>query len=518
MKLLILAFLFTSLNAISQEIDFDSLFTKTSREVIGIEPEVALKNIDLLYDLAENNIDRSRSLILKGEFLMYYGLNEEAQTVFIESVDYALKNKDYISLTRIYGYISSIYRGSELYTPSLKYLEKASLAIDKIDDKYMRWRFRGNLEQEKSNIEMERKNFQKSIDFSKKSIYYFSKIKTGTTESIHYQLTISNGLISKNYLFLNEVDSSILYLNKAQAHLNKSGITEDPLQGSIFNGYAEAYLAKKSYEKAEGFLLKAEKVAEDAHFFELKKEVYKSMYKFYAEVGQYEKSNSYDEKLLKLIEQDDKSRKLVSGRLLDSLYDQQSKLEVSQKKNAQVILWLVIFSFLLICLLSWYIYNKKSNQKKFTAYIQTLNQKPIKKEIITKSDSTKSYISEEKEKSILESLTDLEKTHFYLDENISLTVLSSKIGVNQRYLTYVIKQHLASDFATYINELRINHIVNCLKTDPKYLTYKISYLAKSCGFSSHSRFTINFKKMTGTTPSAFINYIRKENNKFESTI
>ena len=85
------------------------------------------------------------------------------------------------------------------------------------------------------------------------------------------------------------------------------------------------------------------------------------------------------------------------------------------------------------------------------------------------------------------------------------------MGVNQRYLSHVIKTHKNSDFANYVNELRINYIVKKINENPDYLKYKISYLAELCGFSSHTRFTINFKKVTGTTPSVYIAKVREKN-------
>src|SRR5699024_1708017 len=88
---------------------------------------------------------------------------------------------------------------------------------------------------------------------------------------------------------------------------------------------------------------------------------------------------------------------------------------------------------------------------------------------------------------------------------------ASKIGVNQKYITYVIRKHWGISFPKYINQLRINYIVRLIRSEPEYLQYKISYLADLCGYSSHSRFSAIFKKVTGISPSNFIAKVRKEN-------
>lgn len=126
--------------------------------------------------------------------------------------------------------------------------------------------------------------------------------------------------------------------------------------------------------------------------------------------------------------------------------------------------------------------------------------------------SPKSYISKEKEKAILKDIQDFEFKRDFLDKEISLNTLSANIGVNHRYLSYVINKHKEKDFATYINELRVGYIVECLQSKPRYLQYKISYLAEQSGFASHSRFTITFKKVTGYSPSAYINNLKKIRN------
>jgi AraC-like DNA-binding protein len=523
MKLIILVLLlvFFNHNCFCQNAHFDSIYEKIGRELENTDPEKSLNNVDYLYSISKNDNERLRSLILKAAFLMHCGLNDEAQIIFFEAEELAQKNKNYQALTSIYGYISSIYRESGLYASSLKYLEKASQSSGKIEENDVRWRFKGNIIQEKGNIKMEKGNYIESIVLIRASYKYFLKIKSNTEIDIYNHLARTNGVISKNYLLLNEIDSSFYYLAKAKENLAKSDIIIRPLEGFLFNGLAEAYLANKSYDKAEENFLKAKIIADETNNFDLKKDVYKSMCNFYKELGRNEKFIAFNEQYLKLIEQDQRSKKLVADKLLNNLYDQQIYLEANEHIKTRTIILLIIFSILLVALLIWYIYKKRQNQKKFQSFINELDKN---KDIITDTDNeffipepdnNKSYMSKEKELIILKDLEKFEKTEFYLNKDISLGVFSGKMGTNQRYLTHVIKKYKNADFATYINELKINYIVKRIKSNPKYLMYKISYLAEECGFSYHSRFTINFKKVTGTTPSAFIAYVKEENERMK---
>lgn len=126
------------------------------------------------------------------------------------------------------------------------------------------------------------------------------------------------------------------------------------------------------------------------------------------------------------------------------------------------------------------------------------------------AENEKRYITLEKEVAILKQIEDFEYNKYFLDKNISISVLAAKFSINHRYLSYVVNKHKKCDFATYVNELRVSYIVACLKNNPQYLKYKISYLADQCGFASHSRFTVTFKKITGYPPSTFISNLKNE--------
>lgn len=60
------------------------------------------------------------------------------------------------------------------------------------------------------------------------------------------------------------------------------------------------------------------------------------------------------------------------------------------------------------------------------------------------------------------------------------------------------------DFNNYINELRIQFIIDKLLKEPIHRKYKFSTLAEEAGFSSQNKFSTVFKKSTSITPSEFI--------------
>ena len=93
---------------------------------------------------------------------------------------------------------------------------------------------------------------------------------------------------------------------------------------------------------------------------------------------------------------------------------------------------------------------------------------------------------------------------------MSLPLLAGQFETNTKYLSEIINNHYNDNFNTFINRLRINYIIEKLKSDPNYINYKISYLAEDCGYSSHSSFATVFKSIVGMSPVTFINLIKEE--------
>ncbi len=133
------------------------------------------------------------------------------------------------------------------------------------------------------------------------------------------------------------------------------------------------------------------------------------------------------------------------------------------------------------------------------------NAEPIEK-VATKNLS----IPKETEDMLLSKLMKFEVGKKYLNKEISLALMATQFDTNTKYLSEVINKYKGKNFNGYINELRINYIVKKLKTEPKYLNYKVSYLAEECGFSSHSSFSAVFKNISGITPNVFIKFLTDE--------
>jgi AraC-like DNA-binding protein len=90
----------------------------------------------------------------------------------------------------------------------------------------------------------------------------------------------------------------------------------------------------------------------------------------------------------------------------------------------------------------------------------------------------------------------------YLNGSLTIEILSKETGIPKHYLTQIINEHLHKNFYNFINEYRVNKVIEMMKKDAEQ-SYTILALAFDAGFNSKSSFNTIFKKFTGKTPSQY---------------
>lgn len=62
-------------------------------------------------------------------------------------------------------------------------------------------------------------------------------------------------------------------------------------------------------------------------------------------------------------------------------------------------------------------------------------------------------------------MREFEQSNTFLQSSFSLANLASLLGTNTKYLTYVLNKYYQKDFNTFINELRIDYIIQKLQIE-----------------------------------------------------
>lgn len=128
------------------------------------------------------------------------------------------------------------------------------------------------------------------------------------------------------------------------------------------------------------------------------------------------------------------------------------------------------------------------------------------------NDKAPKAISDEVTQFILQELRIFESKELFLKKGITLASLAKNIKTNTAYLSEIINTHKGKNFASYLNDLRIDFALNRLVNDKKFRSYKLSVIAEELGYNNEQAFSLAFKKKTGTTLSMYIKEIENLND------
>lgn len=186
------------------------------------------------------------------------------------------------------------------------------------------------------------------------------------------------------------------------------------------------------------------------------------------------------------------------------------------EQKSRILISISIFALTLtIVVIMIFKHNRKISKLKFEAIIRDLNtSKNHFTELTNEKEKNTQAIdiikNNETETDILKKLESFEKKNLFTTKGISSAQMAVMLKTNTKYLSYILKKYRNSDFSNYINDYRINYIINELHNNPQILKYKISALSEMCGYTTHSQFTYIFKLKKGVSPSQFIYYLSKK--------
>lgn len=110
-------------------------------------------------------------------------------------------------------------------------------------------------------------------------------------------------------------------------------------------------------------------------------------------------------------------------------------------------------------------------------------------------------------------LTRLEKWEVsmrFLEPNITRASMAVYLDTNVHYVSDIILYHKRKNFTRYVNDLKVDYIIDQLKTDKHKRMFTHDALAKEAGFGTTQSFVIAFKARTTLSPNYFSEKIRKE--------
>ncbi len=133
--------------------------------------------------------------------------------------------------------------------------------------------------------------------------------------------------------------------------------------------------------------------------------------------------------------------------------------------------------------------------------VEVITEKPMPDEPETPAVPS---MSDEQMKEICDTASRyMEESKAYLRPDISLALFAKEVNIPQRTLSRSINGCLGYNFFEFVNRMRIEEAKRRLR-ELNASGYSIDSIYTECGFRSRSTFFMVFKKITGKTPSAWL--------------
>ncbi len=490
--LLCLGFFAITFSAVSQSEDaaraFDSLFYHIAVHVSSANPPKAMHLADSLYTYSTTEKQRLKSLMLKADILEKQEKRGEAIQHALAALKIAKAEDDYSFQARIYGFLSTQYRTIGFFDKGRESIQKGVAISRNMTNKEQVVKYKGMAYQEMAEYALEEKDYPAAIDHVQMAMLSYAR--ENNQKFRHFLLGNSEEMLGRAYMGLGEKEKALEHFSRATSEIDKAEAGHSLWAGLIYQGYAHALMETQDLDSAHVYLRKALRIAETGNHGSLRQNVYKTAADYYKqskEIDSFSKFNSRFNTLL--VENTAKKRAMVN-----SAYHLLNENTEDPGERKSLYLSLGAVSFLLLASV---VFLKR---KALFVSKNTANDNGNKNGELVLSPKT--------EEEILQKLHEFESSTDFLDKDMSMSVLIGSLNTNNKYLRQILKKHKDKDYNTYINELRINYVVTQLRTNPDYLNYKISYLAEESGFSSHSKFSAEFKKVTLLSPSHFIESLR----------
>lgn len=302
-------------------------------------------------------------------------------------------------------------------------------------------------------------------------------------------------------------DNAISYLKKAEKIT--IGLNNQKRLTEIYYYIGKSYFELQKYDEAISFLQKTEAIVNEKN--QKKSDsfnppellgTYLTLSKAYEHIDKRNLYLEYTTKYLELKDANEDNDIEVIKELYETAQKENDNLTSLASQLQNRLIYVILFSVFLVALCGYFIWKflsaKKQNKVIFEQLVANIEAKKIEK------PKSEFKIEDKKVAEILDRLEKLEASLFFLNSNCTLQSLAKKVKTNTNYLSKVISKYKHKKFYEYLNDLRIQYVLQRLKEDSKFRNYSIKHIAEEIGYKSTNSFTKYFKAHTKLYPSYYI--------------
>lgn len=394
-----------------------------------------------------------------------------------------------------------LFRNLGLETVADKYLEELISLKEKINDEDLVLRVEGELKQDSALILIQNEKYNDALEILERAQSIFSKTEDSTSQ-IQIDIALAEALMQDGKLNATETRLTRLQ-NRILSDFDKIQILD--IKGNL-------YFNQKEYEKAVDIFQQALALSVSLPNKKYENSSLEGLTVSYLALEDTKNFFSYKQQATAVSTQLETDKNLAVNSVYNYINSYQKEQSKDRIQNSYFLIY--FFSGLLLIVIivgtiANYMYASKT--KEYAAIYKYISPKKITHSPKPQNEKLKksSIVPEETEHVLLQKLIKFESGKKYTNPEMSIALLASQFDTNTKYLSEVINREKGKNFNAYINELRINYIIDKLKTDSVYFNYKVSYLAKESGFSSHSSFATVFKSVTGISPTKFMDFLQQ---------
>jgi AraC-like DNA-binding protein len=340
---------------------------------------------------------------------------------------------------------------------------------------------------------------------------YFHKAYSFTRPGTFHRAAVAVNLAFLNYN-IKKFNETIRYGKEAAGIAKK--LRNNQLYLEALTNISNAYYELGEYDRAIFYSTKVMKLAKAKTLKLQLDNAYGNLAMAYEGKKDYKNALAFEKKYVNLHDSlfNDKMGKQINE--LEIKYETEKKdkalaLKQNKIRVRNIELFSLLTGFLLLIVAAVFIFRLyRKRNKAYLALVQKqmdimaceAKENPEKYKDSSLSDYRKEEISRALE-------TAMKKDRLFLSADLTLGKLSSRLGINSKYLSQAIHEIFGESSTDYINRHRINEASRLL-LDPAYAHISIEGIAHMVGFGSKSTFNAAFKKFTGVTPSFFMNAAR----------
>jgi tetratricopeptide (TPR) repeat protein len=454
----------------------------------------------------------------------------------------AIETKNEVTIGGAYLTVGAAFYDNKEYTKALDNYIIANSYISKTEDQYLIHKVKYTMAQTKYYLGY----FEEAIALFTDCINFFKEEnETGYLKSLHgiglcynqigrYDLCSFNNLLgikaSKELeneemipYFINSEGINQYKLKKYQKAIKLLEETVPEIEKR--NDYVSQtitwfYLGKCFWEqnekdKAVSYFLKTDQLITDKNFIRPDlRENYELLIEYYSSNNNLEQQLQYINKLLAADKVLNKNYKYLSYKIhkeFDTKSLLQAKQDVENKMVFNKRMYNVTFVFLttsIVGLAFWHYRTKRHYKERFNEIMKGKPAEVFHEPVHT--NKSKTNINPELVKEIVQNLKKFEDKKKYLEKDMSLVKMASMLNTNTKYVSVIISEYRGKKLTNYINDLKIDHVVELLKNHNKYRNYTNKALAEEVGFGSTQIFTKAFISRNKFSPTYFINELKKQ--------